>query len=546
MLRKKIFILILIFPVVISGQNYTTKPLLNKSIISNFLRLESKQLHDTANYYYSNNITDTALVCFNLILNSPTKAKDLKQQERIVDAYNKSAIIYFYMSDYKRSYDYLIKALNLSEKYNFDSYIPLIYNNMGNIYARFNRNDIAKSYFLNALNLSHDSVESPYSTKHIGILNNLGHIELENGNFDSAFYFFDKSLHIGKQHNYEHLDIIMNSFASFYLKTHHHDSAFYYYRLSLEESKKNNKVVNATEVLCDLGKLFFEINKPDSALYYIDLSNTIAKENNLLRIMAENFLISSSIEEAKGNTKKAFEYYKKYVNLKDSVLNTEILDNINQLQRLYEVSKSNQQIEELIIEKQIQENKNYYKTIFWYITLAVLVFVCIVLVIIFLQKRKLNKAYKVLFDKNIEIRTLLNSEKNHEKYKKSSLTEKLQNELLNKILIEMQNVSTICDTEFTLKKLADLTGTNQAYISQIINSAFKKSFNSFLNGYRINEAQRLFAEPETKGYTIESVANRVGYKSRATFINAFKEITGVTPKFYLKSMKEDKSESDIN
>jgi len=167
------------------------------------------------------------------------------------------------------------------------------------------------------------------------------------------------------------------------------------------------------------------------------------------------------------------------------------------------------------------------------------------LLFVYYQKRKLNIAYKTLFEKNIEIIKLQEkpSEKELEKYKKSTLSDVLQNELLNKILKLMEDSSIICDTEFSLDKLAELTQSNHAYVSQVINTALKKNFRSLLNSYRIREAQRLFANFDIAKYTIESVASQVGYKSPTTFRDAFKEITGVSPNYYLKEMQEFNSHS---
>ena len=530
MLRNNFLISALFFSVVIFGQNNIIS-YRSSDIISDFIRLSQQQLFDTANYYNSKNSTDTALVCYSLIINTPVKDNEFEQQKRIVEALNKSAIIYYYMSDYRSSYEFLIKALLLSEKYDYDTYISKIYNNIGNIYAHFNKVDIAKSFFLRALNVSADSTA--------GLLNNLGHIELENENIDSAYYYLNKSLQISIQQNYEHYGIILNSLASFYQKTKMYDSAFYYYRLSLEESRIKNNLENETEVLSNMGKLFLEIGKPDSAILYINKSNIIAEEINLLRIVAENFLTISKIEESKGNIRKAFEYYKNYVTQKDSVLNTEIFGDISQLQRFYEVSKTNKQIEELIIEKQIKENSIYYQNIIWFITLAVLLFVSLVLLYIFLQKRELNRSYEVLFAKNVEIIELLDSyTKTPEKYKNRNLTDAMQKNIQTKVLAMMENIPAICSVDFSLNKLSELIGINHAYVSQVIHTVLNTSFRSLLNSYRITEAQRLFEEPDAHNYTIEFVSNQVGFKSRAAFINAFKEITGVTPNYYCQSLKE--------
>jgi len=74
----------------------------------------------------------------------------------------------------------------------------------------------------------------------------------------------------------------------------------------------------------------------------------------------------------------------------------------------------------------------------------------------------------------------------------------------------------------------------------------KMNFRSFLNGYRIKEAQRLFSLSDNEKYTIEFVARQVGFKSRSGFYYAFKDITGVSPNFYSKSLKEQDDNTDIS
>jgi AraC-like DNA-binding protein len=448
-----------------------------------------------------------------------------------------------------------------------------IYFGLGNIYFEFKEMDIAKSHYNKGLNLSEDSLLIGY------FFNNLALIEIQKGNIDSAFYYLNHSLQINKQYNNDFSEVVLSSIAEAYQQTKLYDSAFYYFRLSLIESRINDKNQCEAEILSRLGSLFFEVNKIDSVLYYIDLSNNIAKENKQLRVLADNYLTLSKVEESKGHTKQALEYFKIYSNLKDSLFSVDKFSEINQLQRLYEVSKSNEIIEQLVIEQQVNERTIYYKNIIWRITTGVLILVCIVLFIITLQIIRLKKSHKKLVEKNDEIikfyenapaivpetfsetipKTLLedtedlsiearedipenNADDNSEKNKRSALSEKDQKELITRIQSVMENTEIVCNIDFSIEKLAKLVHSNQRYVSEAINS-LKKNFNKFLNAYRIREAQRLFSIPEAKNYTVEYVANQVGFKSRASFINAFKESTGISPGFYLKSMIDEKSKA---
>jgi AraC-like DNA-binding protein len=361
---------------------------------------------------------------------------------------------------------------------------------------------------------------------------------LANEKNDSALYYLNKSLKISVKNNNAYLSNIFNNMATGYTFKNQYDSANYYYRLSLLEAKKNNEIEMEAKSLSNIGKLFFELNKTDSALYYIHLSNTIATEHNLLRIISLNYLTLSQIEDSKNNTRKALEYYRQYSNLKDSLLSADKFGEINQLQRLYEVSKTDQQIEQLILEQQINERTIHYQKIIWKITFSILILISIVSVIIYLQKRNLNKSYKVLFEKNMEIIEFQeNSSMNSsQKYQKRTLTSSTQNALLDKIFILMEDPSLFCNTDFSLDKVAELVESNHAYVSQTINAILNKNFRSFLNEYRIKEAQRLLLEPDAIKFTIEYLAGRVGFRSPNAFRHAFKEITGVAPNFYLKSL----------
>ncbi|MDR0436921.1 MAG: AraC family transcriptional regulator [Bacteroidales bacterium] len=499
----------------------------NSDIISNFKHLPSQQLLDTANYYFKKNSTDTALVLYSLLINTIPKNSDIEHQKIIADAYNQSAAIYYNKRDFRAAYELLTKMLLLCEKHNYVEIKPKIYTNIGNIYFRFQKYDLAKSYYLKALDLCQDVAGI------ILILNNIGANETQNKKIDSAFHYLHKSLQISEQHNdFRILYSTWYNFALLYKEKKLYDSAYYYYQLSLNEAKKNNKIEKEAENLSQLGELFFEINKIDSALFYINLSNAIARENNFLNVLATNYFTLSKIERSKGNKTRALELFEKYADLKDSISDIEKFSDISQLQHLYEIAKTNEQIEQLVVKQKIRD-------LIMFTILGALFLVSIVLLYIFAQKRKLNTAYKVLVEKNLEIIEFQenSSEKYPEKYKKSALTQNMQDELLDRILPIMEDMSIICDVEFSVDKLAELVHSNQKYVSQVINNVLKRNFRSFLNTYRIREAQRLFSEPDAAKYTIDSIALRLGYKSPSTFRDAFKEITGVSPNFYLKSIQ---------
>ena len=107
--------------------------------------------------------------------------------------------------------------------------------------------------------------------------------------------------------------------------------------------------------------------------------------------------------------------------------------------------------------------------------------------------------------------------------------------LVKKIMGIMNDTETICNTEFSLQTLARLAGSNTKYVSAAISSTAYGSFKSMLNEYRTREACRRLADERYQAYTIQAVAETVGYVSVNNFIIQFKKYTGMTPSVYRKN-----------
>jgi AraC-like DNA-binding protein len=75
----------------------------------------------------------------------------------------------------------------------------------------------------------------------------------------------------------------------------------------------------------------------------------------------------------------------------------------------------------------------------------------------------------------------------------------------------------------------------QKTISAVLNQHMQKSFNEFINGYRVQAFKEKISRPDMEQLTIAGVAAGCGFNSQATFQRTFKEIEGMSPSAYLKS-----------
>ena len=111
----------------------------------------------------------------------------------------------------------------------------------------------------------------------------------------------------------------------------------------------------------------------------------------------------------------------------------------------------------------------------------------------------------------------------------------------------MESSPEVFSESFSLSRLAELVDSNSKYVSQAINNCMQCNFSAFLNGYRIKEACRRLMDTSNYGnYTIEGIANRLGYKSRSNFTTIFKENVGLTPSAFQKLSRNQDGDSGQN
>jgi putative ABC transport system permease protein len=76
-------------------------------------------------------------------------------------------------------------------------------------------------------------------------------------------------------------------------------------------------------------------------------------------------------------------------------------------------------------------------------------------------------------------------------------------------------------------------------LSRMINVVLKKSFNDFINEYRVAEVIRKMQNPANDHITLLGIALESGFNSQSTFTRIFKQMTGKSPVEYKNDLKKD-------
>jgi AraC-like DNA-binding protein len=117
-----------------------------------------------------------------------------------------------------------------------------------------------------------------------------------------------------------------------------------------------------------------------------------------------------------------------------------------------------------------------------------------------------------------------------DKPEKKKIAESDANTYVEKLETLIKQKQLYKDPNLKLNDLARGINISSHLLSQLLNDNLGKSFNTFINEYRINEACKLI---ETNHHlTFEAIGYEVGFNSKSTFYTAFKKVKDTTPALF--------------
>ncbi len=289
--------------------------------------------------------------------------------------------------------------------------------------------------------------------------------------------------------------------------------------LKLRELNKKKDFGSSINVLMNLyqGKIYLKQHEDELAIKNFKKVDSISTIKNYFHsLIRENYTLMYNYYKEKKDIKNQLKYINKLL-VTDSILDSDyayLAKNINS-----KYTTPNLVLEKQNIIKSLKKTGNTRK-----IVISVLGLICVLLVIALFRNNRKKKYYKK-FSKELGVRKKGN---NHT----------INNETTKKILTSLANLEhskAFLNKDFSLPVLAKLLNTNTSYLSRIINDHKNQTFKQYLIDLRINELiKNLDENPVMRKYSIEALADSIGYKNPSSFTRIFKNYTGVSPSEYLK------------
>lgn len=469
-----------------------------------------------------------AFILYTLLVNRYEENLPSAEKKLCAKAANSMGIMYADLYNYSKGLKMYLLAEKICNEIEDLSYKTFINNNMGIIYCVFQDYEKASEYFEEFFNYQIQHKQYDVAGE---AFNNLIFCAIDSKNTLALQKYLPKAEIIFKNGNFTVDYAYFMGKSAYFNWTNQIDSSLIYAKQSLELALKDPQTKKRICVAHQqIARSFTKSKNYESAIYHIHQANEIAHENNILDVLCENYRMLASIYEATNSSKLYINNIHNYLALSDSLYNMKEYGTIKDLVYGAQLEQTEEQINRLQLKQ--DENThiiNLQKTILIG-SVSISTIILGLLGLLLIQNKKLKDSYLNLFRKN---RELIESEKLR-RYSTSSLNNEQKNILIENIIDIFENGNLHLQADFSLELLSAKINSNSKYVSQAINEHFKLNFTTVVNKYRINAACKLFEKAEYQNYTIEAIAQEVGFKNRTTFNPIFKKHTGITPSQYLQ------------
>lgn len=285
----------------------------------------------------------------------------LENKEKLTVAYTGMGNCYLKQGNLVSALDNYFKSLELEQQLNDTAAMASSYQNIGAVYYYQDETDDALKYFLKALHLK-ELMGNEGAL--IGGYHNVGAIYKSLNDKDSSLLFYRKALGLAtKLNRQEFIALSSTTIGSLHLEMENYDSARIYLNKALKIQNEIDDRMSVIYTLRELGILEAKTGQSKKAIEYLDKAKTIGEEENLVIELLDVYDYLYQVYEDQKQFDKAFENYKKFVAVKDTLINEEVQEQTIKRDLQYQFDKEklqdslNHEQEKAVIEATASANE---------------------------------------------------------------------------------------------------------------------------------------------------------------------------------------------
>lgn len=291
-------------------------------------------LSDIGNTYYYKSEYATALSFQEKSLGLSRKSNNLSGE---AFALQNIGMIYRTLTDYPKAISYYFSSIPINEKIGNKRAVAITLNSIGILY---NAIDDYENALLNYQNSRDLFLELGNDPGLVNVLNNIGTIYHSKKEYALAMQYFEESMSLyAAMSNRGSMISSMINIASVYEDQKEYRKAIDMLESSLRISKDIKSKNNEALVSHSLAKIYYETGDYNTSRKYANIALGIFKESNHLPGQRNVLLLFTKILEAEGKGIEALNYYRKHIELRDSINNAEKRTELVKSQLKYDFEK---------------------------------------------------------------------------------------------------------------------------------------------------------------------------------------------------------------
>ncbi|MDW8220510.1 MAG: adenylate/guanylate cyclase domain-containing protein [Bacteroidota bacterium] len=302
-----------------------------------------------------------------------THAQRIGYAKGRANALNAIAVTYYYQGWYEIALHYHTQALEARRVLNDSIGIGHSMNNIALIYMGQRKYDAALPYLYEALRIyHHNNLRNSVAVAY----NNIGTVFRHLGKLDSSIVMHKAAIntlqgtpsHAGMALSFNSLAAALEDAGKLGDALQYYHEGFRLYQTAQHQKGMLNSEYGKASVL-------LKLKRYSEALEHIHRAITMAEFLQARPDMRDCYLLLSTIEETIGNIAGALYYYKRYAQLKDSLITEEIIAKAAEFNARYDAERKAQQIKLLTSQREREQMERHLLLIVAGVSLLAIVMV---------------------------------------------------------------------------------------------------------------------------------------------------------------------------
>jgi len=262
--------------------------------------------------------------------------------------------IYYMQGDNYRAIEYTLRALKIAEKQGDSIRLATLLLNIGNIYSeQMSDLDTARNYYMRALKIGEEIAYMDLLG--LGFIN-LGAVYHKQSEYDSALYYFEKSLLFVTSNS--EIATALSSIGAIYAERGDFQTAIKYHRDALDLAREENAQLETVRILLSLADAYTSQGSSQLAINYYEEARSIAADIGLTYELSTAYHGLGIAYANVSDWENAYLYLSLQDTVDNAIYRIETEDKTKNLMFTYQLDKKEDEIEILEQQSEIEQLKS--------------------------------------------------------------------------------------------------------------------------------------------------------------------------------------------